>query len=138
MFDFTKVISWFFEVTATVKGADETRVFSLGPMYHPNVPPTPSKNPLEGLELIFGRMRAMNFFGGFGVFSFFLKRSPMACCGQSFAGFAFRVSDLGFVLRVSSAGVPVFTAEDCCCPNKAPVVSRKENSRRNVDKLFFI
>ena len=68
------------EVTATVKGAEETRVFSLGPMYQPKVPPTPSKNPLEGLELIFGSTSAMNFFGAFGAFSFFLNRSPMAFC----------------------------------------------------------
>lgn len=68
---------------AGCKDKTETLVFSFGPMYQPKVPPTPSKNPLEGLELTLGKTSAMNFLTGLGALSFFLNQSPIAPCWQS-------------------------------------------------------
>jgi hypothetical protein len=87
MLGLTKVINWLFDVTAAVKGADDTLVFSFGPIRQPNAPPTPRINPFVGLELIFGNIKALSFLGGFGALSLFRRRSPMACCAQFFTAF---------------------------------------------------
>src|SRR5512138_888744 len=100
----TKVISWLLEVTATVNGALETFVVSRGPIYHPNDPPTPSRKPFVGLELMFGRTRARNFLGGFGGLSFLRKRSPIAPCSHF------------FLARVSCFCGLLFSVEPAFCP----------------------
>ena len=65
MLGLINVISCLLEVTAAVKGAADTFVFSLGPIYHPNPPPMPRINPFVGLELILGSTKALIFLGGF-------------------------------------------------------------------------
>ena len=125
-----KVISCFLEVTATVNGAAETRVLSFGPMYQPNVPPIPSRNPFDGLELIFGRTSAMNFLGGFGAFSFFRNQSPTAPCWHSFSF---------FFTAVSVTAVPFETAASLVCPVTAGLMAaaRKTRTEEKIVEMFI-
>ena len=111
------MINWLLDVTAAVKGADETFVFSLGPMRHPNAPPTPRINPFVGLELILGSIKALSFLGGFGALSFFRKRSPMACCSQ-----------------FCSAFEAAFAESEAFC---AEVIPRQNNSIAESNKNFL-